>query len=232
VSAPTITIVIPAYNEARYIRRCLESIKRQSKAPDQVILVNNNCTDDTMLIAKEYDFVMILDVDQQGISYAISAGFDRVKSDIIARTDADTAVGKHWVKNIAEVFGDPNIDCITGSSNALELFPRMTMIAKYFSIFGIAKNRFKFRFYCLSGANMAIRRSAWQKISNLYAHDDVNIHEDMDMSILLHRNNIKVRYSSKIKAYTRIVKFFDTAYMREYRIKAKKTVAYHYADNS
>ncbi|MDP3726807.1 MAG: glycosyltransferase family A protein, partial [bacterium] len=39
-----VSVVIPAYNEERYIKRCLESLMEQEVLPDEIIVVDNNCT--------------------------------------------------------------------------------------------------------------------------------------------------------------------------------------------
>ena len=48
------SIIIPAHNSAKYIRKCLGSIKRQTFKDYELIVVCDSCTDDTAEIAKEY----------------------------------------------------------------------------------------------------------------------------------------------------------------------------------
>ena len=50
--ALTLSIVIPVFNEERYIKACLDSIAAQTVKLDEVIVVDNNSTDKTVLIAK------------------------------------------------------------------------------------------------------------------------------------------------------------------------------------
>ncbi len=49
----TLTVLVPAHNEATGIRATLESLLAQSHPPDRVIVVADNCTDDTADIARE-----------------------------------------------------------------------------------------------------------------------------------------------------------------------------------
>ena len=56
MSALTLTIVIPAYNEAANLSSCLDTIASQSIMPGQVIVVDNNSTDQTAEIAERYSF--------------------------------------------------------------------------------------------------------------------------------------------------------------------------------
>ena len=50
-AAPERTAVIPAHNEARSIAATIRSLRRQSRVPDRVLVVCDNCTDDTADIA-------------------------------------------------------------------------------------------------------------------------------------------------------------------------------------
>lgn len=52
---PTITIAIPSYNKAPYIRRCIESVLQNADAIDRIIVVDNASTDETFAIAQEYE---------------------------------------------------------------------------------------------------------------------------------------------------------------------------------
>ena len=49
-----ISIVIPAHNEAIFLQDCLDSFVGQTYLPNEVIVVDDNSSDDTFKIAKEY----------------------------------------------------------------------------------------------------------------------------------------------------------------------------------
>lgn len=50
-----VSLVIPIYNEEKYIKKCLDSVKCQVEKPDEIIVVDNNSTDNTVNIAKKYN---------------------------------------------------------------------------------------------------------------------------------------------------------------------------------
>ena len=51
--APYLSVVIPAYNEGRYLVSCLQSLKAQEfDGPSEIIVVDNNSTDDTAAVAR------------------------------------------------------------------------------------------------------------------------------------------------------------------------------------
>src|SRR6266404_9608138 len=100
----TLTIVIPAYNEQGYIKACLDSIKNQSEAPNEVIVVDNNSTDKTVEIARKYSFVKVIHEKRQHQVFAQAAGFNLAKGDIIGRIDADSVLPADWVRKIKAAF--------------------------------------------------------------------------------------------------------------------------------
>ena len=54
-----ISVVIPAYNEEKYIENCLKSLLSQEEMPDEIIVVDNNSTDQTSKIVKKYPVTLI-----------------------------------------------------------------------------------------------------------------------------------------------------------------------------
>ena len=54
LSQPLISIIIPARNEHLNIKRCLQSIKNQSYSNFEVIIIDDNSTDDTYKIAEQF----------------------------------------------------------------------------------------------------------------------------------------------------------------------------------
>ena len=49
-----LSIIIPVYNEELYIKNCINSFINQSHKPDQIVIVNDNSTDNTEKILKKY----------------------------------------------------------------------------------------------------------------------------------------------------------------------------------
>jgi glycosyltransferase involved in cell wall biosynthesis len=67
----SISFVIPCYNEENYIRNCIQSIKREagSLLLYEIIVVDNNCTDRTVLIAMQ-EGVTVVSEQQKGVVFA------------------------------------------------------------------------------------------------------------------------------------------------------------------
>lgn len=87
-----ITVVVPAYNAADYLPRCLESLLIQ-KRPIEIIVVNDGSTDETGRIAAEYaawyDNVLAVNQKNAGSGMARKAGLALVRTPYVGFCDAD-----------------------------------------------------------------------------------------------------------------------------------------------
>jgi len=174
-----VSVVLPAYNEEKYIEKCIESILDQSVPADEVILINNNSTDKTLRLAQKYP-IIIENEQMQGTIPTRNHGFDMVTSDIIARTDADTEVPHTWIEQIKSYMSDHECDALLGASY-YRRSPK-TINGPLFLSFSEAFKKI-FHVYPLIGPNMAITRAMWRKIKPTLCSDERQIHEDIDIAL-------------------------------------------------
>jgi glycosyltransferase involved in cell wall biosynthesis len=193
-----ISIVIPVYNEVDQLSTCLDAIAAQTTKPFEVIVVDNNSTDGTGVIANKYDFVTLVNEEKQGVVHARTLGFDTAHGDIIARIDGDSVLPCNWVENVEEVFNDKTVDAVSGVAlyygvagetviNAIDIFFRRRLSH------GLRNNMY------LWGANMAIRRDAWKKIRETTCQRG-DQHEDFDIAIHLQEIGGKIIFDERLVA--------------------------------
>lgn len=215
-----ISVVIPAYNEEKYIAACLRSLMNQEVKADEIIVVDNNSIDNTAEIAKSFN-VKIVREEEQGMIPARNRGFNEAKHKIIAQTDADTILPPDWLKKIKKAFDeDPNLVGLSGRAIYYEVSPLI--------IFPNFQAKILFALYtfivklilgsdCIFGPNKALRKSAWEKIRDTICKDDREVHEDIDLAIHLAKVG-KVRFdnslvvSSSWRRWRRIVSYFEYPY--------------------
>jgi glycosyltransferase involved in cell wall biosynthesis len=88
MSDASITVVIPAYNEAERIGTAIESVLAQTLAPAEILVVDDGSTDATARVAAAYP-VRVLSKPNGGISSARNAGLRAARGSWIALLDAD-----------------------------------------------------------------------------------------------------------------------------------------------
>lgn len=194
----SVSIVIPVFNEQDYLKACLDSIKKQTVAPDEVIVVDNNSEDKSVEIAKSFPWVKLVNEKRQGIVFARNKGFNVSKSEMLARIDADSILPVNWVENIQEIATrNGSGTAVTGPAifrNVL-IGPFLNWIHRplYFMT-----SRALFGHNTLFGSTMYIFNSDWESVKkDICLRND--IHEDMDLAVHLYRHGIKILISEELK---------------------------------
>jgi glycosyltransferase involved in cell wall biosynthesis len=113
---PTISVVIPAYNAVRWIDETLRSVLEQTRAADEVIVVNDGSTDDTAARARAHGSrVTVIDQPNGGPPAAYNRGFDSAAGEYVAMCPADDIWDPRKLEwNDAVLAGDPAIDVLFG----------------------------------------------------------------------------------------------------------------------
>src|SRR3989344_1887256 len=98
-----ISIIIPAYNEEKYLERTLQSIHEQTSDDYETIVVANGCTDNTEKIAQRYAD-RTFSINKPNVSLARNIGASHAKGDILLFLDADTQLARNAVTEIQNQF--------------------------------------------------------------------------------------------------------------------------------
>jgi hypothetical protein len=115
---PTISVVMPAYNEELYIAEALDSILAQTRAPLEVIVVDDGSTDRTVEIVRNYgDRVRLIDQENRGCHGAFDTGFREATGDFVALCPADDVYEPHKLEWQGETLAaDPEVDVAFGAA--------------------------------------------------------------------------------------------------------------------
>jgi len=104
-----ISIVIPTYNEEKYLPKLLESIKKQSYKDYEIIIADNNSKDNTRKLAKKYG-CKVVEGGRPGV--ARQNGGQAAKYDIIFM-DADVVLPKNFLERFLKEIDEKNLDLAT-----------------------------------------------------------------------------------------------------------------------
>ncbi|HKR81972.1 MAG TPA: glycosyltransferase family 2 protein [Candidatus Saccharimonadales bacterium] len=197
---PTVSLVIPAYNEESHLGACLEAVAAQTVRPLEVIVVDNNSTDDTANIARRYPFVTLLREPRQGVVYARDAGFNAARGDIIGRTDADSILAPNWVEELQKAFVDPAVEATSGVVEYRDVGCKKAfdVIDKRFRFFLAGRTAARHELF-LYGVTMGVRRSAWHAVRGDVCHER-HMHEDLDLAAHMSRRRQRVTFTPNMHA--------------------------------
>ncbi len=151
------SVIIPAYNEEKYIAQCLDAITHQDFPNNQyeIILVNNNSTDRTKEIASRYARVRVIDESKQGCVHALIRGCNEAHGEFFAFTDADTIVPVDWLSKYNSVYRNSEVVFASGPGHlrpTLWCTPVLEFILYWCA--RITK--------LASGFNMSVRKTAYE----------------------------------------------------------------------
>ncbi len=159
---PRFSVVIPAYNEARFLGDCLDSLMGQDfPGTFEIIVVDNNSTDATAAIARSRG-VKVVHESRPGVCSARQCGTLAATGEIVVSTDADTVYDAGWLSRIDQVFrADLARVAVAGPCRFMEapLWGRAYAWALFRIVDLIARITGKVRY--ATATNIAFRRSEW-----------------------------------------------------------------------
>lgn len=178
-----VSIIIPAFNEEKYIGPCLQSLVWQkTKRYFEVIVIDNNSTDATKKIARSFKDklnIRVITEKQQGRGIARWRGFEEASGEILFSTDADTILPPNWIEDFMEYFNDKKIVAVTSLCNINDSSPRNRILFNIIHLIADTSYRIASGHYCLYGFSYAIRRDIYIKAGKidktLSALDDVDL---------------------------------------------------------
>ena len=158
---PRISVVIPAFNEARHIADTLVSLARQDfEGEYEIIVIDNNSSDDTAAVAVAHGASVAFEADP-GVCSARQRGVELARGEIVVSTDADTTFDPGWLSRIDSVFArDSGCVAVAGPCRfvdgpwwALYTWILFTLVYVVYRVTG--------RVLYATATNIAFRKAAW-----------------------------------------------------------------------
>ncbi len=216
-----ISVIIPAYNEEKYILVCLKSLAQQTFRNFEVIIVDNGSTDKTLSLVKNFRQIRKLKIIQEKskcIGKIRQVGFEKAQGEILVSTDADAKFPKNWLANINDYLKNhPETVAVGGPYSFFDEGSPIRILRKIITPF------FLFLDNLLSGwkhhfaaCNFAVRRDAFFKIGGF--HKNLTFGEDIDLSFRLRKIG-KVDFVDSI---------FILTSARRYKKNLPKAVVYYF----
>lgn len=96
-----VSIIIPVYNVAKYLHRCLDSIVNQTFKDIEIVIVDDGSTDESLRVCEEYKYIdnriLLIHKDNGGLSSARNKGLEYVSSKYVIFVDSDDYIHKDMV---------------------------------------------------------------------------------------------------------------------------------------
>jgi glycosyltransferase involved in cell wall biosynthesis len=193
-----ISVIIPAFNEEKFLGNCLLSLKEQDFKDFEIIVVDNNSTDKTGEIAKKLGALLVFEKNQ-GVAFARNKGAKIANGEILVFTDADTILPKNWLSKIKEEFEKDKELIAFGGSCQFYSGPISVKLASKFLLkpFLFLDKSFSGGFN-LMGCNMAIKKEAFLRVGGF--NENLKLNEDVEISYRLRKiGKVKLDPNFKVK---------------------------------
>ena len=159
-----ISIVIPAFNEEKFLAKTLQSLGSQTYQDFELIVVDNNSGDKTREIAENFGAKVVFE-SRRGVGWARQAGFQAAKGKIIATTDADTILPQDWLERIVREFQKDKNLAAFGGLYILDSGTFPSKLGVYYFLYLIwIWDRLFSGGWSFAGPNFAVRREAFLKV--------------------------------------------------------------------
>jgi len=193
-TAESVTVVIPVKDDADGLRRCLRALALQTRRPDEIVVVDNASSDASADVARE-NGTRVISCVQPGIPAAAAAGYDSAKGDLILRLDADCIPAATWVEVMStQARARPEVDVFAGAARFVDgpRFLRSPLAVAYLGAYAAVLTP-TLGHLPLFGSNLAMRRSAWRRVSATVHRGDPEMHDDLDLSFHLGKEH-RIRF--------------------------------------
>lgn len=203
----TFSILIPAHNEELCVARCIESCLNQTRKPDQIIVVNDGSTDNTLEVLKKFTGVIEivnLPLATGNKSRAQEIGIKYVTSDVFIVTDGDTVLDKNFIEQIECTFvRHPDAAAIAGYVHGSS-FNYLTAIREIDYVIGqdfykLAQSYLNY-IYVIAGCAGAFKTKLFTEGLVTIEHDTLT--EDLDFTFKIHRLGLPIHFNMKAVCYT------------------------------
>lgn len=204
--SPKISIVIPAFNEQKYIKSVFKGIKSQSFRDFEVIVVDGNSTDSTREISKKNGAKVIIE-PKKNIGAARNTGAKKARGDLILFTNADTMASRDLLSDYQRLFRDQKVVAASGPLIPLEKTTAFIRFGYFFASVILAKITFIGGKPAISGSNFIVRKSAFKRCGGF--DESLYTYEDLDLAHRLKRlGDVRYLNSAAVATSTRrIVKW-------------------------
>jgi glycosyltransferase involved in cell wall biosynthesis len=86
---PLVSVVIPCYNQGRFLSNAIQSVRHQTYPHCEIVVVNDGSTDDTEAVARSFEGIRYIVQENRGLPAARNRGFEESRGDYIIFLDSD-----------------------------------------------------------------------------------------------------------------------------------------------
>lgn len=219
---PTVSVIIPAYNEARVIEASVRRVLASDYPGLQLIVADDGSKDGTSAIVEQAfasdPRVTLLTLVNGGKAAALNRALAQASGEIVIALDADTQFEPQTIARLARWFADPHIGAVAGDARVGN---RVNLVTRWQAVEYITAQNLERRALAgfdamtvVPGAVGAWRRAALDAVGG---YPENTLAEDQDLTIAIQRAGWRVTYDPEAVAWTEAPESFRALAKQRYR---------------
>ncbi len=198
-----ISFITTVFNEEKTIGQFIDSVLQQTKLPDEIVIVDGDSSDDTVLKIKNLSSRLSLNktnfkllVKKGNRSIGRNEAIKNATGEIIVCSDAGNILDKDWIKNIIEPFKDSSVDVVAGYYKGLAKNVFQKCLIPYVLVM---EDKVNSNTFLPATRSVAFTKSIWQKIGGF--DEKLSHNEDYAFAKKLKKNNAKIIFRKDAVVY-------------------------------
>ncbi len=218
---PSVSVLVPAYNEARVIQRTIQSLLEQAYDNLEVLVIDDGSSDDTIAVARAASSdprFRVISQPNAGKAAALNFGITEATGDIIVVIDADTLLAPNAIRHLVQPLADDRVGAVAGNA---KVGNRVNLITRWQAVEYVTSQNLDRRAFvmlnCITvvpGAIGAWRRSALHEVGGFRGD---TLAEDQDLTLTLLRAGHRVALADRAIALTEAPETFDALLKQRFR---------------
>ncbi|WP_443748283.1 glycosyltransferase [Asticcacaulis solisilvae] len=222
VASTFVSVIIPAYNEARVIEASVRRVLQSTGVELEIIVVDDGSKDETSPIVanafKRDKRVHLITQVNAGKAVAVNNGINAAKGEIIIALDADTQFEPETIARLVRWFVRPEIGAVAGNA---KVGNRFNWVTRWQGVEYVTAQNLERSALAMFGAMMVVpgavgawRRTALKEVGD-YPHN--TLAEDQDLTIAIQRRGWQVAYDQEAVAWTEAPESFGALMKQRFR---------------
>ncbi len=196
-----VSIIIPTYNGAKRIRKCLDAVTQQDyKNEYEIVVVDDGSKDNTAAVVEKYQAVRLVRQKNAGPAAARNKGAQHANGEIILFTDDDCVPKKDWLQQMLKPFADTKIVAAKGGylTKQSQLIARFVQL-EYEDKYRLLEKESYIDF--IDTYSAAFRREVFIKYGGYDHSFPVACAEDIELSYRMSSEGEKMVFQAKAQVY-------------------------------
>lgn len=192
------TVAIPCFNGAKYIGQTIESVLRQTHSVEQILVIDDGSTDESVSIIQSYPVQLIQHGQNKGLANARNTAIEATTGDILVYIDVDAFADPDLIRIILTGYDKPEIGGIGGQGIETNIHTLADKWRRTHATQGYGdKPKIVDHLY---GLCMSYRLSVLKQVGGFNPEFSTNA-EDVDIGLRVNRLGYYLRYLPNAKVY-------------------------------